>query len=42
VESIRHCWIVVLVPSAQGQKQWAIELESPSGLARKGLCAEVH
>ena len=32
-----HCWIVVLVPSAQGQKQWAIELESPSGLARKGF-----
>ncbi len=32
-----HCWIVVLVPSAEGQKQWAIELESPSGLARKGF-----
>lgn len=33
-----HCWIVLLVPSAQGQpKQWAIELESPATLARKGF-----
>src|ERR1051325_3464118 len=33
-----HCWIVTLVPGAQGQpKQWAIELESPATLARKGF-----
>ena len=33
-----HCWIVILVPGAQGQpKQWAIELESPATLARKGF-----
>lgn len=33
-----HCWIVILVPDAKGQpKQWAIELESPSTLARKGF-----
>jgi uncharacterized protein DUF6152 len=33
-----HAWIVMTVPVAQGQpKQWAIELDSPSLLAKKGL-----
>ena len=33
-----HAWIVMIVPDAKGQpRQWAIELESPSTLARKGF-----
>ena len=33
-----HAWIVMMDPEAQGQpKQWAIELEAPGSLARKGF-----
>jgi hypothetical protein len=33
-----HAWIVMMIPEQGGQaKQWAVELESPAGLARKGL-----
>jgi hypothetical protein len=33
-----HAWIVMMVPAAQGPaKQWAIELEAPSSLAKRGM-----
>lgn len=31
-----HAWIVMVAPDQGTAKQWAIELESPAGLARKG------